>query len=886
MISQNKDSYFWALRILRWYCPPHLLEEIEGDLLQKFEKDSISFGEKKAKRRLFWNTIRYFRPEVLFRGRMRPGFSFFTLLQKNLSLAFRHLRNDWVYSSVNIFGLSVSLVVCLIIFQYSFFELSYDGQFSNRICRLGTITIENGIETHRSSVLTSTDIDLIKSNLPEITATARVASTSGWFDCSLSYEEEQKTTIFNENNSFYFVDEEFLRFFDCTFLKGHAKQSLTKPFSMVLTETTAKKYFGEKDPIGKVLRLRGSFQTHDYTITGVIKDFPENSHIAPNVLASVNSFNDSKPFDTRLYVEMNDHASIESLTQKTNQMLESAVKQEGVVKKKVFYEAIQQIHLYSKVEDLAKLPGSATTVYSLLAVAIVLLIIAWINYINLSASRAVTRAREVGIRKVTGASFNQIISLFLTESLVVHLISLILAVTVFICLAPYFYSWIGMGYFTQRGFTSSLTGGEYFLIALFIVGTILTGVLPIQIISRLNPIVVLKGKWIRTESNFSFRKAAVVFQFCCAFILSITVIVFQKQFEFMKAQDLGVEISRSLVVKAPTNVDSSYLGRMAAFKENLRSFSILSAVSTSAEVPGNFIGDDWGVDIRKKKDDVSVSFGVNVIDTDFMTLYGLKLLAGRDFVSADFPGKHFGTKIESIILNRKAISRLGYETPESAINEVILWGENKCRVIGVMEDFHQRSVKEPIIPMLFVVHNGPAVTLKLTTAAMKNVAESLKQIQEAWNRFFPNNAFDYFFLEDHFNEQYGSDDRLGKLFDIFCLLAIGISFLGLFALTLFSFNLRLKEVTIRKVLGASIRSLITLLSKEYILLILMAVALAIPLAGWGITEWLNGFALRINLSYWLFAFPVLWIALAVVITLILQIARVSFKSSVSLLKDE
>jgi putative ABC transport system permease protein len=882
----SKQRFFErSFRLLRSFCPPHLLEEIEGDLLQKFEQDVKLLGERKARKKLLLNVIKYFRPGIVLRGHARKPFYSWTMMEKNLLLAFRHIRKDGVYSAVNMFGLSVSLAVCLIIFQYSFFELSYDHQFSTKICRLGSSTFENGIEKHRSSVLTSTDIDLIKNKLPEIAASARVASTSGWFDCSLSYEGEQRTTIFNENNSFYFVDEEFLRFFECKFSKGDRTKALSKPFSLVLTETTARKYFGEEDPIGKTLRLRGSFQTHDYLVTGVIKNFPENSHLSLNVLASISSFNDSKPFDTRLYVELNDHANLASLTQKTNQVIKS-MKQGGTVDTRFFFEPIQQIHLYSKVEDLTKQPGSATTVYALLAVSIILLVIAWINYINLSASRAVTRAKEVGIRKATGATVNQIMAQFITESLVVHVISLLLAIVIFAVLSPYFYSWIGLSHFANQNVTSYLTGSEYFFLLLFLAGIILTGVLPVQIVSRLNPIRVLKGKWISIENKFSFRKAAVVFQFGCAFALSITIIVFQKQFEFMKKQDIGVEISRSLVVKAPTNVDSSYLRKMAAFKENLRSFSILSGVSTSAEVPGNFIGDDWGVDIRRKKGDPSVSFGVNVIDTDFISLYRLKLLAGRDFILTDFPGQHFGTKVEPIILNRKAITRLGYDSPENAINEVIFWGENRCRVVGVIEDFHQRSVKEAVIPILFTVNNGPAITMKLTQSAEKNWTGSLKQIQEAWNHYFPNNAFDYFFLEDHFNEQYGSDERLGKLFNVFCFLTIVISFLGLFALTLFSFNLRLKEITIRKVLGASTKSLINLLSKEYMLLVLIAMAVSIPLASWAVSEWLNSFALRVDLNYKFLLIPVSLIILSVAITLVLQIMRVSVRSSVQLLKEE
>ena len=868
--------------ILRRFCPAHLLEEIEGDLLQKFEQDVKEFGARKARRRLLWNVIRFFRPGILLRNKIKHATPML-LFQNNLRMAFRTIQKNKLFSAINIFGLSVSMAACLLIFQFTLYELSFDRQFSKSIYRIGTITFQNGVAHISSTYSPSTVATAIKEKFPEVAEVARISSTSSWFDCALAHAKDESVRVFNENRGFYFADQTFISFFDVAFLKGEKTSALSKPFSIVLSETSAKKYFDDEDPMGQTVTLRGSFQTHDYTVTGVMKDFPNNSHLAPEILASWGSYEDTEAV---IYAQLNSPFDMKSIESKFNSLAAELTPKSNGQETKFVLEPLADIHLYSKLADQFKSKGNPTAIYFLMAVAIAILFIAWINYVNLTTARSAARAKEVGIRKANGASRGEIIYQFLTETLMVNVLSLIVAVVIVLAIAPTFYAWIGVSFTWGEIPLTALPAKTIFTVLIFLMGITVSGLIPSQFISRLNPTKVLKGRWMMQRSGFTFRQVAVIFQFTTAFVLATSILVFQKQFNFMRSQDLGIDIKHSIVLQAPTFVDSTYLKRLAGFKNQLQSLSIVRSIATSADVPGNFIGSDWSGDVRKEKDGAAVSFGVNVIDPDYITQFGLTLLAGRDFEGSDFPLAHFGDKIESVILNRKAIELLDFAKPEDAIDKMILWGENRCRIVGVVEDYHQRSVKEPVIPMLLVANMGPSMTLKLTAGADQNIPHALMQIRQAWNHHFPANAFDYYFLEDHFNKQYAEDERVAKLFNFFCLLALTVSCMGLFALSLHSAQQRTREISIRKILGAPVTHLIKLLSQEYLLLLVIALLFALPLAYWGITGWLNTFALRIKPEPLTFVIPVAAVTILALITVSSQALKAIRANPTETLKHE
>jgi len=328
---------------------------------------------------------------------------------------------------------------------------------------------------------------------------------------------------------------------------------------------------------------------------------------------------------------------------------------------------------------------------------------------------------------------------------------------------------------------------------------------------------------------------------------------------------------------------------LAGFKSRLIKLAIVQAVATSASVPGD-LTDGWTGIIWRDKDKTTQDFGIYVIDPDFIPTYKLKLLAGRNFLYADYPLKTFGQKVEPVILNRTAAQHLGFERPDEAIGEFIYWGlrkeASKCVIVGIIEDYHQESLKASIKPLFYTVLNGPTMTIKLTTSASKDMRQTLGSIQKAWSKFFPNIPFDYSFLEDDYNAHYVADEQIINVFNSFCVLALVISSLGIFGLALFSFGQRIKEISIRKVLGASILSLMRLLTKEYLVLILIASFIALPIAYFGVHAWLSDFAMRIQLSAWLFLIPIAFILIVALITVSGQALVAAFKNPVDNLKHE
>ncbi len=894
----------FPIRLLQSFCPTHLLEEIEGDLLQKFERDlksikvsdtskmSDTYRLRRAKRKLLWNVVRYFRPGIVLRNKFVLKFKNTIMLKKNITLAFRHLRKDWTFSVINIFGLSISMAACFLIFQYALFELSYDKQYKNyeNIFRVTTTTYENNFPRYPSAMSSAGLAPALKEKFPEVQIAGRLCLT-GWFDCTLAYQEKDQLKVFNAKN-LRFADQNFLSIFYDELIRGDAKTALVKPFSVVLSVSTAKKYFGADEPLGKILLLKGSGDEHDYKVTGILPDIAHNSHLKAEILLSANSINDHSIMPLQnvyTYILLNNDVDKIEFSHKLQPIVDQVFPPKDNFRTTAELQPIASIHLHSHLQDELKDNGNASAVYFLMAIALVVLVIAWINYINLTISRAVKRAKEVGIRKVAGASRKQIVFQFVTEALLINCFGLGGAIIITYFFASSFYHFVGLAFPYQEIFKWNVKEVAIGLLIVVFAGIGMAGFLPARVISSFNPVKVLKGKGLQTSHGFSFRQAAVIFQFTCAIVLLIAVVTFNGQFNFIRSQDLGVDITKTIIAKSPSNVDSSFRSRLSNFKNHLSQSAIIQSVATSTSVPGDPFG-TWTGDFRKEKDKTTQDFGIYVIDPDFIPTYKLKLLAGRNFQYTDYPLKKFGDKLESVILNRTGALQLGFERPEEAIGEFIYWGlrkeASKCVIVGVIEDYHQESLKEPIRPFFYTVLNGPTMTIKLTKGASKNMSQTLAEIQKSWAKFFPDNPFDYSFLEDDYNAHYAADEQIINVFNSFCVLALVISSLGIFGLALFSIGQRLKEISIRKVLGASILNLIKLLTKEYLILIFIASFIALPIAYFGVQEWLSEFALRIKLSVWLFLMPIVFILIITLITVSSQALMAAIKNPVDNLKYE
>jgi len=883
----NDAKFKFSFRLLRWFCPPHLLEEIEGDLLQKFERDVKLHGERKSKRKMLWNTIRFFRPGIILRNRYTMTSPSMQLIQNNFLMALRIVRKDRVFSIVNIFGLTVGIAASILIFQYVFFELNYDRFHPNveKTFRVFASTYQDGELKSQSALTPAYIAPTLKEKLSGIDQVSRLISTRWWFDCTLAYANGYEYRIFNESE-LYYADPAILSVFGYSLLMGDAQTALIQPYSIVLSTKVAEKYFGNEEPMGKTLHLKGSGEDHDYIVTGVMADPAPNSHLSPTILASISSLESQTRFNTTdsyTYIQLTTPMEVATLKSSLDKLVEELAPPANGYRIELDLEPITDIHLHSFLQYDMKATGDIKSVYFLLTVAIIILIMAWINYANLTAARSFKRSKEVGIRKVSGASRAQIVFQFLTETFVFNLIGIFCASALAYLMAPKFYQLVGVSIPTSYLMLGESSIVVYFILALFVFGVFFSGFFPSVALSAFNPIWFLKGKFIRSSSGFSLRKITLVFQFACAIALTTTVLIFNQQFKFMRTQDLQIAISKTLIVKAPVNIDSTYRQNLASFKNTLKGLAIIKTISTSGSVPGSTIG--WTGTIKKENEKSSRDFTINVIDPDFVEAYQLKLLAGRNFETFDFPLKHFGDKPEPVMVNREGLNQLGYTKAEDIIGTTIFWDKNKCYVVGVIDNFHQESLKKSIQPILFTANMGPTISLKLADDN-KNLAESIEQTRTIWNTHFPNNAFDFSLLDDQFDQQYETDEQVARLFNFFCALSLIISALGLFGLSLFSFQQRTREISIRKVLGASVVNLLRLLSQEYFILILVASIVALPLSHWGTREWLSSFAYHITPGASIYIIPIILISLIALLTVGTQTIKTAFRNPTESLKHE
>ena len=809
------------------------------------------------------------------------------LIQNNFLMALRVVRKDKVFSFVNIFGLTVGIAACMLIFQYVFFELNYDRFHPNaeKTFRVFASTYQDSELKSQSALTPAYVAPTLKEKLTGIDQTARLISTRWWFDCTLAYANGNAYRIFNEGD-LYYADPAILSVFGYSLLMGDVQTALTQPHSIVLSSRVAEKYFGNEEPLGKTLHLKGSGEDHDYIVTGVMADPAPNSHLSPTILASISTLESQAGFNTTdsyTYIQLTTPSELATLKNSLDKLVAEVAPPANGFRTELNLQPITDIHLQSFLQDDMKATGNIKSVYFLLSVAIIILVMAWINYANLATARSFTRGKEVGIRKVSGASRTQIVFQFLTETFVFNLIGIVGASALVYFMAPQFYQLVGVSIPTSYLLLGESSVATYFILVLFLTGVFFSGFFPSVALSALNPIRIMKGKFMQGSSGFSPRKITLVFQFTCAIALTISVLIFNQQFQFMRTQNLQIDISKTLIVKAPVNIDSAYRQKLGSFKNTLKGLAIINTISTSGSVPGHTIG--WTGAITKENEKSSRDFTINVIDPDFIEAYQLKLLAGRNFETADFPLKHFGDKLEPVMVNREGLDQLGYKKAEDIIGATIFWDKNKCHVVGVIDNFHQESLKKSIQPMLLTANMGPTISLKLTSDE-KRLAQSIDQIRTIWNTHFPNNAFDYSLLEDQFDQQYATDEQVARLFNFFCVLALIISALGLFGLSLFSVQQRTREISIRKVLGAPVEHLLRLLTQEYFLLILIASLVALPLSYWGIQDWLLSFAFHITPGVFFYIIPIVLISLIALLTVGVQTMKTIIRNPTESLKHE
>ena len=819
------------------------------------------------------------------------------MIKNYFKTAWRNLWKNKTFSFINVAGLAIGMAACLLILQYVSFKLSYD-QFNKNasdIYRVYNDRYQHGKLIQHGTITYSGVGPAMQADYPEVVNHTRVEPSGRTI---ISYNLKK---IGDQNT--YYVENSFLSMFNYPLVAGNAATALKDPHTVILSQTLAKKIFAVDDNNYASLLGKGIIAGSDSTpfkITGICKDVPENSHLQFDLLLSYitlytgpNSWKEAEydftDSDFWHYIQLKHGTNYKALQAKFPAFSQRHFQGDKISgsDEKFYLQPLSKAHLYSDFEYEIGETGSATVVWGLLIIAVLIIVIAWVNYINLATAKSMERAKEVGVRKVSGATKQQLIRQFLSESFIINIIALFISLLVVTLVQHGFNSLVkhqlSLSYLFQKGLSGySIT---VTLIALIIIGIFVSGFYPAFVLSSFKPILVLKGRFTSSGKGTILRKALVVGQFAITVALIIGSLVVYKQIKFVNAQDLGMNISQMLIVKPPelTNWDSTFISRENSFTEQLKQIPHVKGATTSWNIPGGETGRSFNV--RRVDQDSTVHFTMrhSGVGIGYSDLYKIKLLAGRDFTYTDF-NPNFG-KLHNIILNESAIKLLGYPSPQDAIGKTILRGQKKWDIIGVINNYHQKSLRYPVEPTMLMpaYSTNSFISVKVDT---KELPATIAAIKKSFDSFFPGNLYDYFFLDEHFNAQYSNERLFGKVFAIFAGFAIFIACLGLLGLSLFVTAQRTNEIGVRKVLGASVGNIVTLLSRDFIKLVAIAFIIASPPAWFVMHNWLQDFAYRINMSLWIFLGAGVLAMLIAVCTISFQAVKAAIANPVKSLRTE
>ena len=804
------------------------------------------------------------------------------MLLSYLKIAFRAIARQKGYAAINIIGLALGISVCVLITLYVIDELNYDRSYPNadRIYRIdGDVKFQG--QSFQMAVSPPPMVPTLKAEFPEIEDATRFRNTGVW-----NFTVGDKT--FREERVAY-SDPSFFNIFSVQITLGNGVQALTQPLSMVISEEVAQKYFGSENPIGK--RLKGD-DNKIYTVGAVMKGFPRNSHIHFRVLISMESYPNSKSNEWagnnyNSYILLKNGVKPESVNDKfpgivrkyVAPVLESALhisydkllRDGNYLKFSLF--PLTDIHLYSG-NKLAEISPNGSVQYVLIftAVAAFVLLIACVNFMNLSTARAANRAKEVGIRKTLGGQRRQLIIQFLAESSMMVFTALVLALCIIEVVLPLFNNLSGKELSRSALLEPQFLGSTS---VLFLVVSLLAGAYPALVLSGFQPVKVLKGDKSGASKNTTLRSTLVVVQFTASVALVIGTLVIFSQLQFIQQKSLGYNREQILLVDDPSSLSD---GSALRFKQEVARISGVNSVTVSDYLPTG--GSRNNSILLAGNDQVSSSVQQWWIDTDYIPTLGMEIVQGRNFNAS------LASDSLAVIINEAAAKKFyGAENP---IGKTVRSPNDNQKytytIIGVVRDFHFESLRQTINPLVMFCGT------KFGDAAIRfNASEAesvLAQVESTWKRLSPGKPFEYRFMSDSFREIYKSEQRIGSILGVFTVLAIVIACLGLFGLAAFTAEQRTKEIGIRKVLGASVASIIALLSKDFLKLVGIAIVIATPLSYWGMGKWLQDFAYRVELSWWLFAVAGVAAVVIAFITVASQAWRAAGANPVQSLRSE
>lgn len=803
------------------------------------------------------------------------------MIKNYLKQTWRNLIRNKTYSMLNIVGLAAGLTCFALIAFWTNDELSFD-KFNlnyNRIFRVTRIA-KTGTGVLESAASGAGIAKVLGNNYPEIEDAVRF--------------EMREEIVEYKNRQFLepgilSVDPSFFNIFSYTLTRGNMATALNHPYSIVLTQSVAKKYFGDADPIGQSLTIYMNDTTNRgaaYKITGVMPDPPKNAHFTFNMLASFNTIELAKPeilsdkgqgkgkFYT--YLLLKEGVNSKKLSDNIEQFFEKNNSAKADGKNQLFAYRLQplnKIYLWSHLQNEIAPTGDIAQVYIFLSIGMLILLLAGINYTNLATSRSVLRAKEVGIKKVAGATKRQLVLQYLSESVLTAMMALILSLIAVLLLKPFFYQLTNknISLFASPLLLIFIAGVTFFL-------GILSGLYPAIILSSFKPVGILKGAFKSSASGILLRKVLVVSQFVITIILVTGIVIIYEQMSFISHWNLGFD--KDALVYLGVNGNTDVIDGYEAFKNDLRSNPLISGIATSNSLIGGGLDKSIAQTTDIHEMPLQLSTSTLRVDTGYLNVYGVKLIAGRNFI---FHAS--GDSITQIILNETAVSRAGWKNAEAAIGKPFTVDNQQGRVIGVTHDFHFNSLRSTIEPLAIypVSRRFSRITVR---ADMKNTSQVIDLIQQTWKKHFPSALFDFGFLDLQIEKVYREEERFSKIFLYFSVLSILIACLGLYGLISFTASQRTKELGIRKVLGAATTGLIAMLLKDFLRPVLLACFIAMPVAGLIMNNWLQHFAYRISLSWWMFTAAGLLVLCISLVTVSFRAIKAALVNPVNSLRSE
>lgn len=865
----HKSPPKWANRFLEWYCASDLVDEIQGDLLEAFYDRSRAFGDAKAKWWFVWDVLRFFRPSSFGKGQYNSNN--IAMLKNYLKVSFRNFAKNKVYSSINLSGLVVGITACLLITLHIIEELSYDNFHPNadRVYRVVMDMYGKSELNLRSVPVFAAVGPNLKKDFPEVEDAMRILPFG---EGVYSVRQEDGSLIrFNEEKA-VLADSAFFHMMGFKLLDGDPRDVLSGSQQIVISESTASKYFGDENPVGKTIIWRG---TREATVTGVFEDFPENSHMDFDLITSTKSWNGYENwienwgwYDFYTFIRLSENTNLPAFEAKLREYLKekkAEIYSRNESHEELWLQPIQDIHLHSTGMswDMGE-NGGADNIYFLAAIAGLILIIAWVNFINLSTARAVKRAKEVGIRKVVGAAKSQLVFQFISEAFLYNLFGVLLSVGIVLLVIPGINDLLEISLERQLLLSTVVLLG---LVSLVLLGTVISGLYPAFVLTSFKAVLVVKGNLYQRKKRFGFRQVLVIFQFTASVTLILGTFLIVKQLQYMRSQDLGFSTEQTLVLRAATSSrgQNDLVDRLSVFKTNVSQLPVVKGYSVTNNVPGV---ENFGISGFHSKHYLNEPRNLYRVYTDefFFPNFDIELLAGRNFM------KEMATDTAAVLLNEVAAKYMGFNSPEEAVGEKLNPNSdrNQWNIIGVVANYHQASLREELDPIAFFYRpdRGNYYAIKLAT---DNFRQAVSEVEAVWDKVFPDNPFDFFFMDEFFDRQYKADQQFNSVFIGFAGLAIFVACLGLFGLVSFTAEQSKKEISIRKVLGASAGRVVLLLARDYARLIAVSLVIAFPLGYYLMQQWLQSFAYQTDIGAGIF------LSGAVIITLI-ALVTVSFKS--------